>query len=276
MATTLLTGIPRSGTTLVCALLNEFPDCLALAEPLKLDCGGDRSQAVSMIEEFLANSRRQALAEGIVVSKHVGGHVPDNWVEPPEQAQGLRKVLEVHGPIGVGKKLSPDFHLFVKHPAEFSALAAPLLERGHDLWAIIRHPLMVLAAWQTVDMPVNRGRMPMAEVFLPALAALQDGEPDRLKRQINLLRWLLETYATLPSGRIIRYEDLLAAPEDTLARLTAKAARPERNLHSLDPAARYRGVDFASLARAALDLRELAEIFYPDFKESLAPHLRDG
>ena len=32
----LLTGIPRSGTTLCCSLLNRLPDVLALVEPLDM------------------------------------------------------------------------------------------------------------------------------------------------------------------------------------------------------------------------------------------------
>jgi len=54
MPTTLLTGLPRSGTTLVCALLNRLPDTVALSEPRILRLHGDRDLAVRQIDAFLA------------------------------------------------------------------------------------------------------------------------------------------------------------------------------------------------------------------------------
>ena len=40
------------------------------------------------------------------------------------------------------------------HPAAFTAAAAALQTR-YTLFAVIRHPLSVLASWQTVDLPVH-------------------------------------------------------------------------------------------------------------------------
>ena len=46
MSTALLTGIPRAGTTLTCALLNELPNTIALAEPPVFEALGDRAAAL--------------------------------------------------------------------------------------------------------------------------------------------------------------------------------------------------------------------------------------
>lgn len=271
--TVLLTGLPRSGTTLTCALLNEFHDTIALAEPISLDPSGGSASAVKQIREFITTVRSQAPLTNEAVSTHVDGVVPDNWANAPSGNDSLRKVVVSHGVIRLNKPLSSEFHLIIKHPAEFSALAN-LLSDSYPLVAQVRHPLAVLAAWQTVDMPINRGHMPMAEVFLPNLSAVLSATSDRLKRQIILIDWLLRTYAEFPVDRILRYEDLVTSPAPNLARFTAYASQPTRAIHSYDLAERYSGVDLSMLARQLLPLRSVAEKFYPDFEESLTPWLR--
>jgi Sulfotransferase family len=275
MTTTLLTGLPRSGTTLACALLNEFPDTLALAEPLALQRDGDRERALSDIESFIRTTRETAVSAGVAISKHdVDGAIPENFVEAPSLTQGrrLRKVVVRHGQIRIEKPLSEAFSLVIKHPAEFSTLADLILPR-YPLVALVRHPLAVLAAWQTVDMPINRGRMPMAEAYSPGLAAMLDGIGDRVQRQVALIGWLLGVYSEFPLSQIIRYEDMMADPERQLRRFTPHSRAPVRPIEQYDVASRYAGVDLRHLARELLAICTVAERFYPDFETSLAPHL---
>jgi hypothetical protein len=266
--TTLLTGLPRSGTTLVCALLNRLPDTVALSEPRILALHGDRERALWEIDAFLAMTREAALITGRVPSQAIGGRAPENVAEPPRDDGRLRRVRAVDRLIEVGKPLSSDFHLVVKHPALFTALAEPL-RRRRRLVAIVRHPLAVLASWQTVDMPPNRGRLPRAEAFAPDLAARLAAAPDVLTRQIALLGWMLGIYATFPPSEVLRYEDLIAGPGAALAILSPNAATLPARLDDFDIAQRYAGVDLAPLAAALLDIRDLAEPFYPDFARSL-------
>jgi hypothetical protein len=268
MPTTLLTGLPRSGTTLVCALLNRLPDTVALSEPRMLKLHGDRERALREIDAFLAITREVALTTGRVPSQAIGGRAPENVAEPPRGDGRLRRVRAVHGQIEVGKPLAADFNLVVKHPALFTALAEPL-RRRHRLVGLVRHPLAVLASWQTVDMPPNRGRLPRAEAFAPDLAAIVSAEPVVLLRQVALLGWMLGVYATMPRSDVFRYEDLIADPRTALCALSPHAADLPSALETFDIARRYAGVDLAPLARALLDIRDLAEPFYPDFARSL-------
>jgi hypothetical protein len=274
MSTILLTGLPRSGTTLTCALLNEFPNTVALAEPLQLDPHGGREKAMSEIERFIGAARVMLLERGTALSKHVNGVVPDNWVEPVSAPSGqrLRKVTERHGLISVGKPLMADFTLIIKHPAEFTALADRLTDE-YPLVALIRHPMAVLASWQTVDMPVNRGRMPMAEAFAPGLADRRDAIEDRIDRQVALLDWLLGVYDKLPRVQILRYEDMVADPAKQLQRFTSYPRAPMRQLEHFQVADRYPGVSLKPLARALLAICPVAARFYPDFEKSLEPFL---
>lgn len=272
--TVLLTGLPRSGTTLTCALLNEFEDTVALAEPMRLELHGDRARALREIDAFVAATRARALSTGLVESTHRHGEVVDNFAPPPSgDGSTLRRATSEHGLIAVGKPLTPDFRLIVKHPAEFSALTEELMGR-YPMAASVRHPLAVLASWQTVEMPVQQGHMPMLEALNPEIAGILAAVPDRLERQIALMGWLLRRYATLfPRENVLRYEDIVAAPRQTLARLTPHAGEPRHELLRLDPVGRYPGVDLPRLATALQAIRAEAEVFYPDFMETLRPWL---
>lgn len=266
--------MPRSGTTLIVSRLSKLPNIIALAEPIQLDVHGDRERAVEEIQKFLKEARCAAKARKPIITKHVDGKLIDNWVEPPNRDGRLRRVLEQRSALFFDKPLSEDFTLVVKHPAEFTALADLLSDR-FPLYAVVRDPLAVLAAWQTVDMPVNRGHMPMAEAFAPELKRRLAETEDRLARQVALIEWQLRTYSALPAGRVIRYEDLVARPAVELAKLTSiEGEMPP--LEAYDPVDRYGGVDIRRLSAALARIRPLIEKFYPEFERTwaarLAPH----
>lgn len=273
MNTALLAGLPRSGTTLVCACLNELPDCVALAEPMSPSTHGNVDLLLDEIDAFVVSVRTRALAEGKVHTKTVGKVVwPDNTHEEPTLEGRLRASLASREDIDIGKPLSPDFGLFIKHPNLFTAISRRLQER-YPLYAIVRHPLEVYASWQTVEMPCHRGRIPMGERFAPDLKRTLDAIASPRERQLALLRWFFDICGAVPRDRVIRYEDLIADPPATLARLHAKRAPMNVAIRAERPETRYPGVDLASLARDLLALSPAFETFYPDFAESLDRYL---
>ena len=77
-----ITGPGRSGTTLTCHLLNKLPGTVALSEPIApgkfAGLLPDHEAVCDGIEDFFYEQRQMALRMGTVLSKHVGGVVPDN------------------------------------------------------------------------------------------------------------------------------------------------------------------------------------------------------
>lgn len=102
-----ITGPGRSGTTLTCHLLNKLPNTIALSEPMApgrfADRLPDHEAVCDGIEGFYQRQRESALKRGLVVSKHVGGVVPDN---SKGMVDGVRQRIAEKGEIPVDKELA--------------------------------------------------------------------------------------------------------------------------------------------------------------------------
>lgn len=228
MPDVVLTGLPRSGSTLTCFLLNRCADTVALHEPLpipQLAREHGREAVLDHILDFYAETRHSLLTERRAFSKAVDGQVPDNpfpagAAENGELRQSRVKRAEIRFD---DKELSPDFTLAVKQNAGFTVLLERLVTRL-PCFGIIRHPLATLASWNSVDIPVQGGRLLAAERIDPTIGAALDRIEDRLERQLYILEWFFERFARLlPRERILRYEDTIASGGRTLRVVTPHA-----------------------------------------------------
>ncbi|HVU85659.1 MAG TPA: hypothetical protein VHC50_12500 [Puia sp.] len=212
--TALITGLPRAGTTLLASLLNRLPDCIALVEPMDARhiLGHQKqSEMVESIAAFLEAQRHSILQQGIAISFHASGQMPDNFFGDQRDVSGKRILSGIkRGKIKVTKKLPDDFLLIVKDNTSFTALLQPLAQR-FAVYAIIRHPLAVLASWHSVSLPVGNGHVPMAEAIDGKLASELAALDDVVARQIHILNWFFAKFlATLPASHIVPYETIIS------------------------------------------------------------------
>ena len=209
----LLTGVPRSGTTLCCALLNQSPDVLALVEPMRIaDFAPAQGQqaACDHIAAFLAATRERALREGRAPSLQREGVIVDNPIGQAATERGTRPRVVQLADVEIGRVLPADFRLVIKHNALFTALLPELCAR-FAVYAVVRDPLAVLASWNSVELSVREGRVPAGELYDDALRRALDAEPDRLARQLCVLDWFFDRILRhVPAERIIRYEEMVA------------------------------------------------------------------
>lgn len=233
----ILTGIPRAGTTLACFLLNKLPNVVALHEPIA--DWGEQQQPHALgkrVDHFFAESRATLLQTGTAVSKQVNGKVPDNpkgnypvftqllnklFGKPPK----LRKSIVTRGLIHIDKPLREDFLLCVKHNGHFTTLLPQLQAQSYSCYAIIRHPLAILASWNSIDFAPYYGRMYAVERLNLALKQQLDAIDSRIERQIFLLNWFFSMYEERLSGEnIIRYEEIVASRGTALSLITEGAS----------------------------------------------------
>lgn len=219
-----LTGIPRSGTTLCCSLLGQAHNTVALFEPMPVhELPLQPDMAITSIRNFFSASRISLLNTGTARSQQVDGQVPDNPFGSTIDSNGMRVRTAHLGDIRVEKPLTSEFTLVIKHNAAFTALL-PELVSAFACYAVVRNPLAVLASWNSVDLPVARGRLPAGERLDRQLFERLEGIADVLERQLVLLDWLFERFQRwLPQDRIIRYEQVVASAGSALEVATGVA-----------------------------------------------------
>jgi hypothetical protein len=236
MRNVLITGMPRSGTTLVCSLLNKLPETVALHEPMNVwefaECR-DAGAVGDLIENFCAETRKSLREHGFAISKHVGGKIPDNVADNQVNRAGTRLRRTEHGRVVVDKPLSQDFTLAVKHPGAFSALLETLSKR-FECYAIIRNPLATLASWNSLArFPLKDGHSPIGEKLDVDLARDLAAQSDPTERQIHILEWFYDRFRRfLPERALIKYEDLIVSRGRELAKFFPAAAELEEDLTS--------------------------------------------
>jgi hypothetical protein len=241
-----LTGLPRSGTTLTCRLLNTLPDTVTLHEPIapgKFAGMEDERAVLDGVERFFRRMRRMIRRQKVALSKNVGGKITDNAYEQERSGSGLRTQTggrrTEKGKVVVEKELNRGFLLVIKQPALFSALL-PVLAQRFPCYAIVRNPLSVLASWNSVDHKVREGHSRGAELYDERLRRELASTEDRVGRQLLLLSWWYERfYTTLHEDHIIRYEDIVGSGGGTLAAITPAAKTLHESLSSQNLNALY-------------------------------------
>jgi hypothetical protein len=236
MRNVLITGTPRSGTTLLCSLLNKLPDTVALHEPMNVwefpNCP-DADAIADVIERFCTETRKSLLEKGVAVSKHVGGLIPDNVAADQVNRSGTRLRHTEHGPVRIEKPLSQDFALAIKHPVAFTALLGTLSKR-FECVAIVRNPLSMLASWNSLAwLNVKSGHAPIGEKLDAELRKDLAAETDVFERQIHILEWFYRRFREfLPDRAIVKYETLIETRGRELANFFPDASALDENLTS--------------------------------------------
>jgi len=233
MPNLIITGLPRSGTTLAAAVIDQAPDTLCLSEPnghvdLMSSAASPEDFVTKLCQEFDA-VRRIILGGGSVLDRRRADGAPiTNYFSDPLPDGRREAVLTTCAVTRSG--LSADFMLGVKHNALYSAVLPEIVQSGRfRVITIVRDPVPVLMSWQTIDVPISRGRLPAGERFWPELAALGTADIDLTDKQIGICDLLLCRFAQL-AGRIavIPYEAFVADPAQLLAAAGIREPAPSR------------------------------------------------
>ncbi|WP_026377032.1 sulfotransferase domain-containing protein [Aestuariibacter salexigens] len=208
--TILLSGIPRSGTTLSCHLLNQAANTVALHEPINPSDYRVVSEPIELLSNVLDEiyQLRSNIVSGQTVnSGATQGLSVDNPVGEQYQ-EGLRRSRVERGTINIDKRIDEDFTLVVKQNAFFAALSSQLIAHLPMVF-LVRNPVDVLLSWWTVDLPVNKGHIPAGERVDKSLASQLKSIGNVLDRQLAIYRWFCKKF-TSSDATLIYYEDVIA------------------------------------------------------------------
>ena len=232
----ILTGPPRSGTTLACFLLNKLDNTLALHEPMKLKMFGSRPEALTNIDRFFDEMRRMALEDQMVISRVKKGRVPDNPFG--KRLFWKRRSQVKRSKIKVDKTLGEDFVLIMKHNGHFTFLLDELRDR-YPCYAIIRNPLSTIASWNSIKAPVSKGNLKVLKGLSTEIYRELESEKDLIKRQILLADYLFKSLKGLNKNHIIKYEEMISSKGRVLQAVRDQAKHLDEELKSKNRSKNY-------------------------------------
>lgn len=265
----LLTGIPRSGTTLSCKILNSLDDVIALHEPIspnKLASSTSSCAIREIITEIDAIERKliagEAFEHGDATSLLL-----DNPIENTIN-NGLRRLSVKRGELQLPPQPS-NLNLVVKQNALFASIIDEAINYFHVV-SVIRNPVDVFLSWMNVDLPINRGRIPGGEKFCKTLKDKLDNENDITRRQVYIYNWFLNQFRQYAS-KIVKYEDIVDTNGQALVQAFSLNGFPSAEVKSIS---RGYGLDTQQKMAFLISehLSELSNEFYSQADITLRLH----
>ena len=225
----IVTGIPRSGTTLVTALIDALEDAVGISEPVwQSRWSRDSSSAERYCDRLRDDFRRvrRTLAGGGVVldRRREDGSALTSYYRrlPGDAVEPDRRPVPFSRP-----GLSRGFLLAMKHNAHYSCVLPALVRTGaFSVLAVVRHPVPTLLSWRSLSLPISRGRLPAAERFWPEISRARERSRDLLRVQVEIYDLFCGRYLSLrPRLDLLRYEDLLERPDGVESLLARRRIR---------------------------------------------------
>lgn len=254
----LITGIPRSGTTLLIHLIDKYTQSIVLTEPTWIKLLREESNdepnnflilMLDHIKEIRKKIKNNQEIEVLVDSRN--NEVPQNFfIREQNKSKTSVKNIKKH----TLKKLPQHFNnqqLFIKANTYFTAILKQIVENdSFSTTAVIRDPLATLKSWRSLDIPVSRGQLKIANLFSADVRNISKID-DLLIRQVKLLDWFYQQYHEFQDKiNIIKYEDLVLEPQQIISRITKSDSTFSEELRSMNNSSHYNHTETEMLTTA--------------------------
>ena len=234
----LITGIPRSGTTLAAALIDASADTVCLSEPShQLDLLSKSISAIDFAERIADDYKRirAVLVSGgdVLDRRTTDGKALSNYFSSDNEKVPRHSIYAETS--RSHHDLSATFTLGMKHNALYTAALPELTALGcFTVIAIVRDPADAIASWLSLTLPVSFGRLPAAERYWREMNALTTQAIDLCEKQILICELFCARYLSLaPAVQLLRFEDFVHSP--SLIRAAAGLAASDAKI-SVGPA----------------------------------------
>lgn len=213
----LITGIPRSGTSLLTSLLSD-DQSICFSEPPWLKTLKESSDdGQSLLENLTLKIQdlRYKIKQGIpieMIYKTGTTKLPDNYFQHQKSSiNNLRETKQVLFPKGCSNN-----KFIIKANALFTANLTTLSKSNNwKICALVRDPVATLMSWRSLNIASSKGRVRSVEKYSPELKFIGTVTP-LLKRQVLLLDWYFKQFDTLIPEKVIKYEALVKDPSLTI------------------------------------------------------------
>jgi hypothetical protein len=223
----IITGLPRSGTSMLCFLLNSADDVAVINEPYEvfdilLQPNAGKSSSSPRFEDLKAyhHDLRRRLAAGEPVMNIVVTDTRHEEVRVSWRPRGIHR---------------PDFLLGTKNTLLYTSNLQSIVRDEFRVIALVRHPYQSIGSWRSFDeRPWRFAHLQRAIIpFFDRLRinALGDDlqakylalrhEPGDLNASCGFWNLLTRVYLNLRNQiTIVRYEDLVRNPRDSIRAMT--------------------------------------------------------
>lgn len=251
----ILAGIPRSGTSLACILLNKLSNTAALNEPLEISqlVLKNKTEKIGWLKNQFAEARHTLFSTQTALSKGKEGRLVSNLFSDEPTDDGLRQNITTLQSISFPRLMhGEDFTLIIKHPNAFTVLL-PLLKGHFECFAIVRNPLAVLLSWNSTSAQWREGYVPVAERLDGQLRKQLIGANSAFERQLLILaRYFKIMREVLPQSHVIRYEDIIKTGGRALSAICPEAQTLNCELPNLNTNSAYNRGKVNSIAEKLL------------------------
>lgn len=213
----IVTGIPRSGTTLTAAIIDGMEDAVCINEPQWQSAwsrqGHDRATYVKRIRDDFGHTRATLLAGGSILTRvSPEGTDVTNFFD---QSAPVRKRRPLTFAPMSRPGLQTNFLLAMKHNAHYACVLEELASLpDFAVLAVIRNPVDTLLSWRSLNIPVSSGSMPAAEPFWPEITEARGDTQDVLLVQARIVELFFRRFHALREKiAILRLEDLIDNPQ---------------------------------------------------------------
>jgi hypothetical protein len=173
----LIAGIPRSGSTLLAALVDSLDNALCLGEPRELFIPPEAPSRAGYVASVLAaldSYREKALrGEDIADRRNPDGSATTNYMKAGPSG-GVREFSPGEGVVDTSG-FRTGMLIAIKHNIPFLSVLPELAETGIPIIGVVRNPVHTLLSWHDTGLPVAAGYMPSAQAFWPELNRLMAG-----------------------------------------------------------------------------------------------------
>lgn len=192
----IVTGFPRSGTSLYSALLNSIPN---------VTCLNEISPTNKTFRYF--RKTRQKIAAGLpVTNKYSGsGELTTNTIAGGTQRDDRVVAIE-----------NDHFVLAQKFTLPYLNRLTQLCDQGWSVWVLVRHPLFAISSWKRCPPHFAISRIDPPD---PLLAHIEFRSKDRDERRIEVWNHYARAIDAIRDRvQVVRYEDLVDNPQLELTR----------------------------------------------------------
>ncbi|MCK5855137.1 MAG: sulfotransferase [Sulfurovaceae bacterium] len=235
----LLTGIPRSGTSYLCATLHKITNCVAINEPYKMSIELNKSSEPYAVVKHHLSTRANIVKKKAVQNKLLNGEVIEDTVL-------VEKFESYHPKVNV-----PNFLLCSKNTLGYLARLRQLQSMLPEIpiFACVRNPIDTIASWKQSFLHLEQGSFATQHVIGSKndvyLSAWQKEQVIAITKEprVAYRRAMLWTYLANWLWRnrkyitIIQYEDLVCCPNSVAKKIfeSSKSSFPFSLQEELQP-----------------------------------------